>query len=87
MKPWNREFVKHDPDFHRLLVSSQTMEALDRLIESTSRLHHVVMLRRIVRVQRNANREARGSEGHEFVNEMWPREPSSVGEHMNIGFW
>ena len=86
IKPWNRELVKHDPDFHWLLVSSQTMETLDRLIESTSRLHHVVMLGRIVRIQRNANREARMSGSHERVNELRPREPSSVGEHVNIGF-
>ena len=87
MKPWNREFVKHDPDFHWLFVSSQTMEALDRLIESASRLHDVVMLRRIVRIQRYANREAGMNESHERVHELRPRKPSSVGEHVNIGFW
>jgi hypothetical protein len=86
IEPWYGEFVEHDPDFHWLLVSSQAMEALDRLIESTSRLYHVVVLGRIVRIQRNAKREARMRDSYERVNELRPREPSAIGEHVNIGF-
>jgi hypothetical protein len=50
-----RELVQHYPNLDRLLVARQLRKALDRLVKCASRLDDVIMVGRVIRIERDAS--------------------------------